>query len=125
MWTYDCVWFAVTGQVPAGSALVETDAMVHLGIVLDLSLLVPTYVAGCLLLWRRARWGYVLAAVALVSGLVQQAGYVVALPFQVAADVPAAVAFDPYAPMITVHYVVGALLLLGWLSRRGSIRGGD
>jgi hypothetical protein len=125
MWIAGSVRFAVTGEVPPGSALVESDALVHLSIVLDLSLLVPTYVAGCVLLWRRAAWGYVVAATALVSGIVQQAGYFVALPFQTGADVPGAVAFDPYEPVISLPYVVGALLLLGSLATRRSTRKGE
>jgi hypothetical protein len=122
MWIAGSVRFAVTGEVPPGSALVESDALVHLSIVLDLSLLVPIYVASCVLLWRRAPWGYVLAAIALVSGIVQQVGYFVALPFQTGAHVPGAVAFDPYEPVISLPYVVGALLLLGSLATRRSTR---
>jgi hypothetical protein len=125
MWTGGFVRFVLTGEVPPGSALVETDAIVHLSIVLDLSLLVPMYIAGCVLVWRRAPWDYVLAAVALMSGIVQQISYLVALPFQTSAGVPGAVAFDLYEPIIAVPYVVGALLLLGSLTRRRSIRGGE
>lgn len=57
MWIYHALRFAISDVVPAGSALVETDAVVHLGFALDLSLLVPAYVAACVLLWRRAAWG--------------------------------------------------------------------
>jgi len=63
MWIAVSLRFAATGEVPTGSALVETDTVVHLGIALDLALLVPTYAAAAALLWRRAAWGYTLAAV--------------------------------------------------------------
>jgi hypothetical protein len=43
MWIYFAVNNAVTGNVPAGSQLVETDTIVQLGIALDLTLLVPLY----------------------------------------------------------------------------------
>jgi hypothetical protein len=43
MWAYFAVHNAVTGDVPAGSRLVEPDIVVHLGMALDLLLLVPLY----------------------------------------------------------------------------------
>jgi hypothetical protein len=120
MWIYACLRFALTGEVPAGSALVESDAIVHLGIVLDLALLVPAYAAGSVLLWRGAAWGYVIAAGVLVSGVVHQIGYLVAMPFQANAGVPGAVAFDPLEPVIAGMFLVAAVLLLGSLMRRPS-----
>jgi hypothetical protein len=114
MWIYFAVDNAVTGDVPAGSRLVETDTIVHLGMALDLVLLVPLYAVAAVLLWRRAAWGYVLAAVALVAGVLHQISYIVAMPFQVAADIPGAVAYDPVEPVIALLYLVAtALLLLG------------
>jgi hypothetical protein len=114
MWIYFAVDNAVTGDVPAGSRLVETDTIVHLGMALDLALLVPLYAVAAVLLWRSAAWGYVLAAVALVAGVLHQISYIVAMPFQVAADIPGAVAYDPAEPVIALLYLVAtALLLLG------------
>jgi hypothetical protein len=100
MWVYYSLRFALTDELPAGSALVETNALVHL----DLSILVPAYALAALLLWRRAAWGYVLSAVVLISGAVHQVGYMVALPFQVNAGVPGATAFDPAEPLIAVAF---------------------
>jgi hypothetical protein len=85
MWVYDSVRFAVTGALPAGSALVEPDLAVHLGIALDLALLVPAYAVAAVLLWRGTAAGFVLASVLLTSGSLHQVGYMVALPFQAAA----------------------------------------
>jgi hypothetical protein len=112
MWTYFAVNNAQTGNLPAGSQLVETDTIVHLGMALDLTLLVPLYVVAAVLLWRGATWGYVLAAIAVVAGVLHQVSYVVAMPFQVAADVPEAVSYDPVEPVIVVLYLVAAALLL-------------
>jgi hypothetical protein len=112
MWAYFAVHNAVTGDVPPGSQLVETDTVVHLGMALDLSLLVPLYAAAAVLLWRRAAWGYLLATVALVAGVLHQVTYVVAMPFQVAADVPDAVLHDPFEPVIVLLYLLAAALLL-------------
>ncbi|MBD0292630.1 MAG: hypothetical protein ICV70_03520 [Jiangellaceae bacterium] len=112
MWVYFAVDNAITGDVPGGSQLVETDTIVRLGMALDLALLVPLYVVAAVLLWRRAAWGYVLAAVALFAGLLHQLSYVVAMPFQVAADIPGAVSYDPGEPVIVLLYVVATALLL-------------
>jgi hypothetical protein len=118
MWIYFAVDNAVTGQVPAGSQLVETDTMVHLGMALDLTLLVPLYTVAAVLLWRRHPWGYVLSAIAVFAGLLHQVSYLVAMPFQAAADIPGAVSYDPGEPPIVALYLVAAVLLL-----RGSARG--
>jgi hypothetical protein len=112
MWTYFAADNAFTGDVPAGSQLVETDTIVHLGMALDLTLLVPLYAAAALLLWRRTRWGFVLGVVAVLAGLLHQVSYIVAMPFQVAADIPGAVAVDPGEPFIVLVYLLGAVLLL-------------
>lgn len=112
MWIYLAVDNAVTGDVPAGSQLVETDLVVHLGMALDLVVLVPLYAAASVLLWRREPWGFALGVLALVPGVLHQVGYLVAMPFQVAADVPGAVATDPAEPVIVALYLVGAALLL-------------
>jgi hypothetical protein len=112
MWIAVAGTNAATGTVPAGSRLVETDTIVHLGMALDLSLLVPLYAAAAVLLWRRASWGYVLAAVSVVAGLLHQVSYVVAMPFQVAADVPEAVSYDPIEPVIVLLYLLATVLLL-------------
>jgi len=112
MWVSGCVVYALTGAVPAGSALVETDAVVHLGIVLDLTVLVPLYGVAAVLLWRREPWGFVLAAMALVSGVLHQLSYLAALVFQSVAQVPGAVAFDPVEPVIVLLYAGAATALL-------------
>jgi hypothetical protein len=125
MWIYFAVNNAVTGNVPAGSQLVEADTIVHLGMALDLSLLVPLYAVAAVLLWRRAARGYVLAAVALGAGVLQQVSYVVAMPFQFTADVPEAVAYDRIEPVIVLLYLVATTLLLrgtSHASRQGARR---
>lgn len=111
-WLWQGIGLAVTGEVPAGSRLVETEALVRLTMALGLALLVPVYAAAAILVWRRQGGGYVLAAIAVVDGLVLQAGYLVAMPFQAAAGVPGAVWSDPVEPVIGAVYLVGAVLLL-------------
>jgi hypothetical protein len=106
MWVYVSLGFAITGEVPAGSALIETETVVHLGIVLDLALLVPAYAGACVGIWRGRPWGYVVGALVLVSGIVHQVGYLVALPFQAAAGMPGATGFDVFEPVIAALFVV-------------------
>lgn len=122
MWTYAVVAHAVDGTLPAGSSLVESGTMVHLGIVLDLSLLVPLYAAAAVLLWRRRAWGVVLGALALVAGTLHQVSYVVALLFQYAADVPGSVPMDPVEPVILLLFGIATVLLL---RRPHGVRTGD
>ena len=121
MWVYWSVDAAVTGDVPPGSSLVESATIVHLGVVLDLTLLVPLYAVAAVLLWRRRAWGYVLGVVALVAGLLHQVSYAVGLLVQYAADVPDAVALDPVEPVVIALYVSGAVPLLLGLRHPASV----
>jgi hypothetical protein len=73
---------------------------------------VPLYAAAAVLLWRRAPWGYVLAVLAVLPGILHQLTYLVAMPFQVAADVPGAVSTDPAEPVIVLLYLIAATLLM-------------
>lgn len=112
MWVYASIAWAVDGTLPPGSSLVESETIVHLGIVLDLTVLLPLYGAAAVLLWRRRPWGFVLAVLALVSGTLHQVSYVTALVFQYAADVPGSVLMDPVEPVIVLLFVVATVLLV-------------
>ena len=112
MWIAAAARFAMSGDVPGGSVLVETPELVHLGIALDLTLLVPAYALAALLLWRRTPWGYVLAATMLIAGTVHQLGYLVALPLQVQAGVPDAAAVDPGESPIAAAFLAASIVLL-------------
>jgi hypothetical protein len=111
MWIYAVIDNAVSGRVPVGSQLVESEPMIHLGIALDLAVLVPLYAVAAVLLWHRRPWGLVLGTIAVTAGLLHQISYMVAMPFQVAAGIPEAVAFDPVEPVIVGLYLLGAVLL--------------
>ncbi|WP_350275700.1 hypothetical protein [Kribbella sp. HUAS MG21] len=118
MWVYFALDNAITGDVAGGSRLVETDTVVHLGIALDLALLVPWYATAAVLLWRHRPAGYPAAVIALVSGLLHQLSYIVALPVQVAADISGATAIDPGEPAILLLYGTALALLLTGHRRR-------
>ncbi|WP_345384912.1 hypothetical protein [Pseudonocardia yuanmonensis] len=119
MWIYYSVRFAISGATPGESRLVLPVQAVHLGYVMDLALLVPAYATAAALLWRRKPWGYVAAAVLLVSAGMSQLDYMSALLFQAAARLPGATAFDPAEPIIAGIIIGAAVALLG------TIRDGD
>jgi hypothetical protein len=119
MWAHFAHHNALTGDVPAGSRSVETDTVVHLGMALDLTLLVPLYAGSAVLLWRRSPWGFVLGMIALLAGLLHQLSYMVAMPIQVAAGIPGASSYDAGEPVIVSLYLLGILLLLRPI-RRGT-----
>jgi hypothetical protein len=113
IWIAGAIRFAVTGEMPEEpSRLVVPAAVTHLGAVMDLSLLIPSYLLAAVLLWRRNRWGYVLAPVLLFSGSVHQVSYMVAMIFQARAGIPGATALDPAEPIILAAYLLAAMLLL-------------
>jgi hypothetical protein len=112
-WSAPSLRFAMTGELPAeGSKLIVPIAITHLGWTLDLSLLVPAYAVAGILLWRRSAWGYVLATVVLVAGVLQQMEYMSALVFQANADVRGARGVDPFEPVIVTLYLIPAVGLL-------------
>jgi hypothetical protein len=113
VWSVPALRFAVTGELPQeGSELIVPLVITHLGWALDLSLLVPAYVIAGVLLYQRAPWGFVLATVVLIAGVLQQVDYMAALVFQAAARIPGASGFDPIEPFIAAIYLVGAAVML-------------
>jgi hypothetical protein len=111
MWVVNAFRFAVTGNPPADSQLVLPIAATHLGYALDLVLIVPSYTACAVLLWRGAGWAIVLAPALLIGGLLQQMTYVSALLFQSRDGIPGAVAFDPGEPLVIAAYAAALFLL--------------
>jgi hypothetical protein len=112
-WSTPSLSFAFGGDIPEESSkLIVPTSITHLGWVLDLALLVPAYALAGVLLWRRAAWGYVLATVVLVAGVLQQIEYMAALISQARAGIEGATAFDTIEPFITTVYLVGAVALL-------------
>jgi hypothetical protein len=122
MWVFYSLRFAVADTPPEESLLVLPDTYLHLAYVLDLALLVPTYLVAAVLLWRRQAWGYVLATGVAVFSLVYQVNYVVALLFQWRAGVPGSVAFDPQEPLVVAVSVLAAGALLRSVSAAGPCR---
>jgi hypothetical protein len=113
VWVAYAVRFAITGELPPPTLVVQPPESLHLTYVLDLALIVPGYGIAAALLWRRAAWGYVSAAVALVSGVVNQLAYLSVLASQARDGIPGATAFDPLELPILAVYLLAAALLLG------------
>jgi hypothetical protein len=125
MWVAASIRFVATDQLPEEtSKLVVPFVITRLGHALDLSLLIPAYLFGAVLLWRRKAWGYTLATMLLVAGVVHQIGYMTAVLFQANADIPGASAFDPFEPVIALAYLAAVVLLLGNL-RVGAVSGAE
>ena len=123
MWIAGAVDFALTGRLPEeGSQLVLPISWTHLAYVLDLALLVPGYALAAVLLWRRRPWGYPLATMLLVAGVVSQVAYMAALIFQASAGVPGAVAFDPIEPAIALIYLAATAGMLASLASTSATR---
>lgn len=121
LWVSGALGFAFNGTMPDdGNALISPIELTHLGYAMDLALLVPTYALAAVWLWRRRPGGHVLGAVVLIGGALTQVTYVAGLVFQSRADVPGAVTFDPFAPVIFGLYVLGAALLLKDIRGRSS-----
>jgi hypothetical protein len=112
MWVAAVVRFATTGQVPAGSALVEPDTVLHPGHRVGPGTAGARLRAGSNCAVARPGRRVHLAAVVLVAGTLHQVSYLVALPFQAAAGIPGAVPFDPLEPVIALLYTAATVQLL-------------
>lgn len=66
LWIASSLRFVMTGAIPQD--IVKTGHPTGIVYALDLTLLVPAMWLGGILLWRRAAWGYVLAAMSLIKG---------------------------------------------------------
>jgi hypothetical protein len=110
LWVIASIQFIVTDEVPQ----VIVDSGIHTSIVfaLDLTLVVPAFIAGGLLLWRRRPVGLVLVAVMNVLGVL----YMVALGFTGAYQANAGIkgaswSAPPYAELAVTSLIAAWLLL--------------
>ncbi|MFG1949456.1 hypothetical protein [Nonomuraea sp. NPDC048826] len=78
---------AVTGQL-SPDVLPLPPAQVHLGLALDLTMVVPSLALAGVLLWRRSPWGYALGVATCVYVGVYQLNYLAARYFVATAGVP-------------------------------------
>lgn len=64
--------FVMTGRLP--EIIIKTAHPTNVVFGLDLSLVVPLFIAGGIWLWQRKPWGFALAAIANVKGAVYMVG---------------------------------------------------
>lgn len=90
----------------------------HLVFALDLGLLVPTLIVSGILLAGRRPVGYLLGTAVAVMGAVYQVNLMIAGVYQADADVAGVKAFAPESVVLTIAFVIAALLML--LGRRST-----
>jgi hypothetical protein len=107
--------FAITGELPED---VMPPTAVHLVYALDLSLLAPMFLAGGILLWRGAPWGWVLGASVNIFG----AAYLLVLEmvggFQAEAGITDKTWISPPAILGAALCALASVTLLRHLPRR-------
>lgn len=118
MWAVFAAKSVTTGEALAEpSRLVLPAEMTGLGAILDVSLLVPSYLLVGVLLWRRSAWGFVLAPVLLLAGSLHQVAYMAGLVSQARAGIHGASAWDPAEPVIAGAFGAAAAALLAACGR--------
>ncbi|WP_043443235.1 hypothetical protein [Arthrobacter sp. L77] len=125
IWTYYASRFALAGALPPEGLIVQPVSGLHLSYAADLVLIVPAYLLAAVQLWRQQPWGYLLGGTLLVSGTLQQVGYMAQLAFQSRARISGATATDPDEPPIVVAYLVALVLLLAGSRTPAAVGPGD
>lgn len=110
LWTGQSLSSAISGQPPAFLAKVAHPTSVVFA--LDLSLVVPFLALGGLWLWQRRPWGYVLAAIMSIKGLVYMLGLVSVSIFAVQAGFPESSAELPMWGLLSLGFLATTVLLL-------------
>lgn len=72
VYIFQWLGFVATGKLP--EIIIKTAHPTNVVFGLDLSLVVPLFVAGGIWLWQRKSWGFALAAIANVKGAVYMVG---------------------------------------------------
>jgi hypothetical protein len=80
---------------------------------LDLSLLTPFLALGAIWLWRRRPWGFALAAILLVKGVIYTLVLTAGSLFVANAGVPGASAETPLWIVLTIAGLIASLSLTG------------
>lgn len=103
--------FIVTGQLP--EIIVKTGHPTGVIFAIDLSLLVPVFLLGAILLWKRHPWGYILASISVVKGTTYTLVLTVVSLWGANAGVPGASDEILLWLIITIAGLVASLFLLG------------
>jgi hypothetical protein len=99
-------WLAQWGAyVFAGTVPSIGEAPFRLVASMDLSFMVPTFIVGAVLLWRRRAWGYVIAVISITQGAMYTTGLGVASVVGGLRGIPGSL---EQAPVWAVWSLVGA-----------------
>lgn len=102
--------FAATGKLP--QVIVNVGHPTSVVFALDLSLVVPFFVLGAIWLWQRQPWGYVLAAILNVKGVVYMLALTATSVSAARAGFPEAAAQVPIWVSLGAGSLTASLLLL-------------
>lgn len=115
MWSYFILRQVATGRLPGGAA---PPAALHLVYATDLTIFVSPLSVAAVLLWRRTRWGYVLATAMAVMGGTYLINLMSAAVFQARTHVEGVTAFSPLSLVLDLAFVVAAVAMLATLTPR-------
>lgn len=110
-WIAQSLDFAVAGTVP--QLMTDTAASTPVVFALDLTLVVPTMLVAAWLLWQRRAWGYVLAAIVGVKGILYGAVLLAMAAYQSDRGVDDAWSFAPVSAFLLLGCLFVTLALLG------------
>lgn len=114
-------WLSQWGAYAFGGAVPSIgEGPFKLVASLDLSIIVPSMIVGAVLLWRRRRWGYLLAAILNTKGAAYTAGLTVASVVGGLRNVPGTMEQAPIWGAWTVVGTTATLTLLWRLRPRAA-----
>lgn len=108
-WLAQWAAYVFAGTVPSVG-----EGPFRLVAVMDLSFMVPTMLVGCVLLWRRNAWGFIIAIMSITQGATYTAGLTVA---SVAGGLRGVEGVMEQAPVWGAWTVVGAAAAIALLAR--------
>jgi hypothetical protein len=101
--------------------LIDAGGSTHLVAALDLTLLVPLYVIGAVLLWRGQNWGTIISGGMLVQATLVTVGLTITSPVQAAAGVQGAFTMLPLWGAMGMCFLVAAILLFRNITKAPSL----
>ncbi len=97
--------FFTLGKLP--ETILSTGHPTSVVFALDLSIIIPSFIASAILLWQRKTWGYILAVMMLVKGFTY--GLVLCIGTSVLAYNKAYGKWDPLMPLYVALAIGGGL----------------
>lgn len=108
-WIAESVNYIFTRQMP--QIIIDTGGSSNLVAILDLTLIVPPFILGSVLLWRAQIWGYIISAVMIVQFALLTVSLIFTAPVQAAAGINNAWAMVPILIPMGIACSVAAIML--------------